>query len=149
MRTIGKRTFCLLLACAALLPAAAYAAPTGQPPVQFTTGDLPWGRVICGTMIVVGLICLGVFLLKKMGGGVLTARGRYMELLEVRPVARGVNLFLVRVAGRVVLLGSSGEHVTQLTEFPEDQLPSFDTEKEHVGLEGFRSLLSRLAGASR
>ena len=138
-----------MLASATLMPAVAYGAPAGQPPPQFTTTDLPWGRVVCGTMIVIGLICLGVFLLKKMGGGVLTARGRYMELLEVKPVARGVNLFLVRVAGRVVLLGSSGNNVTQLSEFSEDDLPQPDAEKAHVGLEGFKTLLTRLAGASR
>ena len=149
MRAIRRLTPYLLLASAVLLPAAAYGAPAGPPPMQFTAGDLPWGRVVCGTMIVIGLICLGVFLLKRFGGGVLTGRGRYMELLEVRPVARGVNLFLVRVAGRVVLLGASGDHVTQLSEFPEEELPRLDAEKQQVGLEGFKSLLSKLAGASR
>ena len=149
MRACTKRTQFLLLACGMLLPVVAYGAAAVPPPMQFTARDLPWGRVVCGTMIVVGLICLGVFLLKKLGGGVLTGRGRYMELLEMRPVARGVNLFLVRVAGRVVLLGSSGEHVTQLTEFPEEELPGPDAVKQQVGLDGFKSLLSRLAGASR
>lgn len=149
MRATGRRTFRMLLASLALLPALVRAAPAAPPPMDFSAGDLPWGRVVWGTLLVVGLICLGVFLLKRFGGGALIGRGRYMELLEVRPVMRGVNLFLVRVAGRVVLLGSSGQNVTQLSEFTEEELPRLEEEVRQVGLEGFRSLLSRLAGASR
>jgi flagellar biogenesis protein FliO len=117
--------------------------------MQLPATDLPWGRLVWGTLVVVGLICLGVFLLKKVAGGVLVGRGRYMELLEVRPVMRGVNLFLVRIAGRVVLLGSTGQQVTQLTEFPEGELPPLEEPARQVGLEGFRALLGKLSGASQ
>ncbi len=132
-----------MLGCLVLLPAA-QAAPPQQPPM-----DLPWGRVVWGTLVVVGVICLGVYLLKRVGGGTLVGRGRYMELLEVRPVMRGVNLFLVRVAGRVVLLGSTGQQVTQLTEFPEDELPVLEEPERPVGLEGFRALLGKIGGVQQ
>ncbi len=149
MRATVKFTLALVLGCLVLLPAAQAAVGAPTPPAQQPPMDLPWGRVVWGTLVVIGIICLGVFLLKKVGGGVLVGRGRYMELLEVRPVMRGVNLFLVRVAGRIVLLGSTGQQVTQLTEFPEDELPVLEEPEKAVGLEGFRALLSKLGGAQQ
>lgn len=146
MRSTLRWTLALTIGCLVLLPAAhaAPSAPAQQPPM-----DLPWGRVVWGTLVVIGIICLGVYLLKKVGGGALVGRGRYMQLLEVRPVMRGVNLFLVRVAGRVVLLGSTGQQVTQLTEFPDDELPVLEEPERAVGLEGFRALLSKIGGAQQ
>jgi len=149
LRVTGHPIGRLAIVLLTLGPAGAQAAPAEPPAMRLAPPDLPWGRVIWGTLLVVGLICIGVFLLKKLGGGALLGRGRYVELLEVRPVARGVHLFLVRVAGRVVLLGSTAENVTRLAEFSEDELPRPEPQEEPVGLDGFKSLLRKFAGAGR
>jgi flagellar biogenesis protein FliO len=153
LRAIAALTTGLSLLCPALASAEALSPAVGgartPPPMNLAPPDLPWGRVVWGTLVVVGLICLGVYLLKRVGGGALSGRGRYMEVLEVRPVMRGVNLFLVRVAGRVVLFGSTGQQVTQLSEFAEGELPTVVAPVRPVGLEGFRALLSKLGGAQQ
>jgi flagellar biogenesis protein FliO len=149
------------LAC---LAGAALAAPEGGPGEQVAIGSaqqsargepfpwdhesvrIPWGRLVAGTAAVSGLICLGVWMLKKLNRGGAFGRGRYLELLEARPVGRDVQLFLVRVAGRVVLLASGRSTVSRLAEFREDELPERDLAGPE-GLEGFRALLQKVMGA--
>jgi flagellar biogenesis protein FliO len=108
---------------------------------------IPWRRLVCGTIAVVALICVGVYVLKKLNGGAPLTRGRYLELLESRPVGRNVQLFLVRVAGKVVLLASGGGSVTQVAELAEEELPELSTASPPEGLEAFRNLFRKLAGA--
>jgi len=106
---------------------------------------IPWGRVVAGTAGVTALICFGVFLLKRLGGAPLT-RGKHLELLEARPIGRNVQLFLVRVAGKVVLLAATGGNVTAVAELAEDDLP--EPACEPAGeLAGFKDLVRRLRGA--
>ena len=103
-----------------------------------------WGRLLYGTTAVAGLICLGVFVLKKLGGGAMFGRGRYMDVLETRIVGRKVQLFLVKIAGRVVLLASNGENITSIAEFAEDELPLGEPVRQQRVENGFRSLLKSL-----
>jgi flagellar biogenesis protein FliO len=116
---------------------------------EFETPEVPWGRLVYGTTAVVGLICLGVYVLKKLGGGAAFGRGRYMDVLETRIIGRGMQLLLVRVAGRVVLLAASGETVTRVAEFKEEDLPAVQTEGEELEPDRFRNLLENLGVRKR
>ncbi len=120
--------------------------PSPQMPPLGQGLDVPWGRVVSSTLFVVALICVGVYVLKRLSGGAL-AGGRYMQVMECRQVGRKTELMLVKVAGRVVLLSSSGENVTRLAEFDECELPESEPVKSSEGVQGFRLLLHRLAGA--
>jgi len=109
--------------------------------------ELPWARLVSGTLAVAALTCLGVFLLKKVDRRGLLTRQRYMDVLEAKPLGRKTCLFLVRVAGRVVLLGTTGDQVTQLAEFAEDELPSAESAPAREGLGNFGAVIKRLVGA--
>jgi flagellar biogenesis protein FliO len=141
----------VLLPCATAL--AAPADPVDGPPQEwdwnYGSAGVPWARVIGGTTLVVGLVCVGVYLVKKLGGGALLRKGRYMELLETRVVGRRLQLFLVRVAGRIVLIASSGDHVTQVAEFPEGELADLQPAGQATAAEGFRGLFKKLAGVQQ
>lgn len=149
-----------LLPCLALLlmltvSADAWAAQgtqPGVPPGMEALGPLsaapsiPWWRLLWGTAAVVGLICLGVFAAKKLNGGLPLNRGRHMEVLEVRPAGRKVQLLLVRVADRVVLLACCGSNVTRLAELPAEEMPDLESPEAQGRPLSFRSLFRKLAG---
>ncbi len=108
--------------------------------------SVPWVQLVCGTLAVCGLICFAVFAVKKLNGGLPMNRGRYLELLESRTVGRNLRLFLVKVAGRVVLLAATDQSASCVAEFTDEELP-----QEAVGAgapagAAFGSLLKRLAG---
>jgi flagellar biosynthetic protein FliO len=109
--------------------------------------DIPWLRLLSGTALVVALICGGLWVLKKLNGGLPLSRGRYLELIESRPVGRNVQLFLVRVGERVLLLAAGSGNVTSVAELSADELPVAETDQAAGGVEGFRLLLKRMAGA--
>jgi len=111
--------------------------------------DIPWARILSGTLLVGGIACLAIWLLKKLNGGSPLARERYLEVLETRSVGRNVQLLLVRAAGKVVLLAVGGGGVACVAEFAADELPELDSAPAGHGLEGFRYLLKRLAGAQQ
>lgn len=126
------------------------ARPDGAPRMRswdYGRPDVPWGRLVTGTVAVVALICVGVYLLKKLNGGAPLTKGRYLEVLENRPVGRNVQLILVRVAGRVLLLAFGGENVTPVAEMSEAELPQATAQP--AGFDGFKSLIRKLAGAER
>ena len=69
-------------------------------------------------------------------------------------MGRKVQLVLVRVAGRLVLLASSGENVTRLAEFDEAELPQpeqapvEERTARPLGQARFKALLAKFAGAA-
>ena len=157
----GSLLLCLLMLSSIVSPAAAaptpegnstepvallrHGQPAGLPVLKATSPAVPWGRLAGGTALVVGLICAGVYALKKLNGGAPLNKGRYMEVLEARPVGRNVQLILVKVAGRVLLLAYGGEGVTPVAELSEEELPRLAGGP--AGLEGFKSLIKKLTGA--
>lgn len=135
-------------AAAAPVDAAAWTKAGGTSRLPGWTANapaVPWTRVAYGTAAVVALICVGVYVLKKLNHGAPLNRGRYLEVLEARPVGRNVQLILVRVAGRILLLAYGGESVTPVAELSEEELPK--SSSPAGGLEGFKALLKRLTGA--
>ena len=104
---------------------------------------VPWVRMLSGFLVVVAVICLGVFLLKRLNGGAALSRGRYLGIIESRPVGRKMHLYLVRVAGRVVLIAAHGDHATTVTEFAEEELPALQERPGASGAGGFGDLLKR------
>jgi flagellar biogenesis protein FliO len=111
--------------------------------------SIPWARVIGATGSVIALVCIGVFVAKKLDSGRLLRGGRYVELLESRAVGRRLQLYLVRVAGRVVLLAQTGATVTRVAEFDQQELPCPEAEGRPVSAGGFTRLLRKLAGAAQ
>ena len=109
---------------------------------------IPWGQLVWGTAVVVGLICLGFWGLKKLNGGLPLNKGRYLEVLEARPVAGKVQLFLVKVGDRVVLLAATADNVTAVAEIPADELPQPAGADSRTVAGGFAVLLKKLAGAT-
>ena len=85
--------------------------------------SFPWVRLVCGTAAVGAIVCFGVWGLKWLNGGSPLNRGRYMEVLESRPIGHKVQLFLIKVGGRIVLLACRGENVASLAQFEEGELP--------------------------
>lgn len=125
-----------------LLPMSRGAAPLAglaEPP------SIPWVRVVSGTAAVIALICFGVYGLKRMNGGLPFTRGRHMELLESRPLGRGVQIYLVRVGERVLVLGHADGEVSCLTELGSEELPPAPADAPKP-VRGFTSLLSKAMG---
>ena len=111
--------------------------------------EIPWAQIASGTLLVSALACLAVWLLKKFNGRSPLSRGHYLDVLEARSVGRNVQLLLVRAAGKVVLIAVGGGSVACVAEFAADELPDLDTAPAGHGLEGFRCLFKRLAGAQQ
>ncbi|MFO7956046.1 MAG: flagellar biosynthetic protein FliO [Candidatus Brocadiia bacterium] len=159
MRRRRNTTWLVSLAAVVfLIPAAVDAAvdeaPAPQPapdgetfPWEPADHDVPWARVLGGTLFVVGLVCVGVYVIKKLDGGAFR-RGQYLEVLESRAVGRKLELHLVRVAGRVILI-ASGEHgVAAVAELNEEELPPLEEADERPAADGFQTLLQRFAGGN-
>ncbi|MFW6118981.1 MAG: FliO/MopB family protein [Planctomycetota bacterium] len=123
-------------------------APTAEElPWESADYDIPWARVLGGTLFVVGLVCVGVYAVKKLGPGAFR-HGKYLEVLESRAVGRKLELHLVRVAGRVILI-ASGEHgVAAVAELNEEELPPLEAVEGRPAADGFQMLLQRFAGGN-
>jgi len=110
--------------------------------------DIPWARTVGGTLFVVGLVCVGVYVVKKLDRSAFQ-RGRYVEVVESRAVGRKLELHLVRLAGRVILVASGEQGIARVAEFPEGELHPLQDADERPSADGFHSLLQRFAGADR
>ena len=118
-----------------------------EPPAWTQAGlSVPWVQLFSGTLAVCGLICVAVFIVKKLNGGLPLNRGRYLELLEARPVGKNLRLFLVKVAGRVVLLAATDQSASCVAEFADGELPQEAVAAGAPTGVAFGSLLKRLAG---
>ncbi len=106
-----------------------------------------WGRLAAGTAAVLALVCLGVFVLKWLNGGMPLNRGRYLELLESRPIGSKVQLFLIKVGQQAVLIACRGETVARVAQFHEDDLPEpHPAPQVHAALKGrFKAMLHRIS----
>jgi flagellar biogenesis protein FliO len=154
MEIVAKvRYWMVLVAVLLLAPTVRAAADPQQPDSSPRWGgkgqetSIPWMRVLGATCFVVGLTCVGVYVVKKLDRKGLLRRGQHMDLVEARMVGRKLQLYLVRVGDRVIMLASAGDTVTRVAEFGEDELPKLDAAPRVAERSGFRSVFSNLLGA--
>jgi len=105
-------------------------------------------------LIVLVLLVVTLIAIKKMGPKMGIAGGKRLQLLEVQNLGGRQKLVLVRVNNEQVLVGLSGQNITQLGQFPHTDIrPLGDREdvngtdvldSEITSKEGFRQILSRV-----
>ncbi|HOF17697.1 MAG TPA: flagellar biosynthetic protein FliO [Phycisphaerae bacterium] len=98
-------------------PAAGLEGQTVAPPRDTTGTDLGggWGRTLAALAIVVGLIFLLRWVLRRMGSPAAARRGP-MEVIARTTVSGRQQLLLVRLGERLLVVGSGPEGMTSLGE---------------------------------
>lgn len=113
----------------------------GQPQVD-------WERLAGGMAAVLGVLCLGVYALKKLRAASLGGEGRYIEVIESRALGRKVQIYLLRVGDRVLLIACTEDKVSSVAELGSDELPE-QPEKSDKGEAGrFSGLVQSLVRGS-
>ncbi|QJA05528.1 flagellar biosynthetic protein FliO [Thermosulfurimonas marina] len=77
-------------------------------------------RVLGITLLLVGLVVLAAYLLRRGRWG-LSEKGREIRVEEMRPLGLKHRLALVRVRGRVLLLGLSEKGITLLRDWEDEK----------------------------
>ena len=109
-----------------------------------------WWRTALALGLVVGLIFLARYLMRRLGGGAAKAGGGAIDVLARTSVSPRQQLLLVRLGRRLLLVGSGPEGMTPLSEItdPEEvdrMLKLVETSKA----ESFAEILRRKAAAVR
>lgn len=100
---------------------AAPAAPAGSPAPETGAGTL-LVKGVFALVLVLGLLLGGVALLKKIAPGMgAGASGRGMEILGRTPIGPKHAAVLLRVGGRVLVLGVSGDRMQTLAELKDPE----------------------------
>ena len=105
-----------------------------------------WGEfvnMIITLMIVVALIFISVIVLKKVMRSRMhhINRGARIKIIERRPINQKASLYLVDIAGKIVMIGESPAGLNLITE-----LPDMKIEEEPVAVASkLRSLIRRNA----
>jgi len=102
--------------------------------------------------LVIGLVLLLRFGVAKFGGRVTTSQSRSVEVLSRTSVAPKNHVLLLRVGGRVLVVGDSGAGLRTLTEIEDPDevaslLASVEADRETSVTHGFNRMLSRYTGA--
>lgn len=100
-----------------------------MPGTKCVAPQIDWDRIAYGIAAVMGLLCVGVYGLKKLREHSFGSTGRYVDILDSRVLGRKGELVLVQVGERVVLLARTGDRIDKLAEFTRDELP----EQEETG----------------
>lgn len=87
-----------------------------------------WGEfvnMILTLLIIVGLIFVSVIVLKKIMRSRLhhMNKGASIKILERRPINQKSSLYLVDIAGKIVIIGESQAGIHLITELPEFEQP--------------------------
>lgn len=72
--------------------------------------------------LVFGLLA-GLLLIVRKLAGAPSAGGKHIKVIETTTLGPGRTVTLVQVAGRCLLLGTTGERIERLTEFATGELP--------------------------
>jgi len=75
---------------------------------------------LTSVILVFGMLGGLLWMLRRWGSAPL--RGRHIEVAETVPIAAGKSLSVVKVGGRVLLLATTNEGVTLLTELDPNEL---------------------------
>jgi len=86
-----------------------------------------WGEfvnMIITLMIIVGLIFISVIILKKIMRSRMAQvnRGAWIKIIERRPINQKASLYLVNVAGKLVVIGESQAGLNLITELPDVEM---------------------------
>lgn len=139
-----RRVLVLLPLFLWLAPAVACAADAPPPQqkefLSYDEGsDLPeapsgWallGRLLGSLAIVLGLIVVAAYVLKRMmaSSRLSAGRGKFLDVIQVTPLGGKRQILLVRVAGRLLVIGASGDNLSLLTELPDEDAAATASEK--------------------
>ena len=84
------------------------------------------GRLFGSLAIVLGLIVITAFVLKRMLANPKHASargaGKLVQVIQTFPLGGKRQIYLVKVAGRVLVIGCSGDNLSLLTDLPEDEV---------------------------
>jgi len=118
--------------------------------LNYSEADVPeapsgWavlGRLFGSLAIVLGLIVLTALLLKRMlVNSKHTPGGKLVEVIQTFPLGPKRQIYLVKVAGRVLVVGGSGDNLSLLTDLPENEVVA--------GAQTVEAALEQSAGAVR
>ncbi len=93
-----------------------------------SAGEAPSGWAVLGRLfgslaIVLGLIVITAFVLKRMlANSKHTPGGKLVQVIQTFPLGGKRQIYLVKVAGRVLVVGGSGDNLSLLTDLPEDEV---------------------------
>lgn len=135
--------------------------PLGSSPGQHNTSDdsdtLGGGEgwvlnTLTALGLVIGLVLLLRFGITKFGGRVAAAPSRAVEVLGRTAVAPKNHVLLLRVGGRVLVVGDSGAGLRTLSEIEDPDevaslLASVESDRQTSATSGFNRLLERYTGS--
>ncbi len=136
-----KRTRCMT-ACAAVLgalaPSVARAASDGA-----AAAGVSAVRLLASLAVVVALVYVVAWALRRAGRHRVGASGRMMEVVDVLPLGPNSRLVVVRVGERTLVVGAGDHAVTPVTELDAGEIAALEAAETVVPL---RRRLARLAG---
>lgn len=102
--------------------------------------------------LVIGLVLVLRFAVAKMGGRPTTSASRAVEVLSRTSVAPKNHVLLLRVGGRILVVGDSSNGLRTLSEVDDPDevaslLQSVEADRETSMTNGFNRMLSRYTGA--
>lgn len=104
-------------------------------------------RILAALLIIIIVIYVGVFLLRRMSGNRLgSGRGRTIQVIEQTYLAPKKSVCLLKLADRAVLIGVTDASITMLTELEWDSLPPDLVKKLAESPAGFSGFLNDAAG---
>lgn len=124
-------------------------AETSQVSVPSVTGTIlpSLSRVIISLLVIVVMIYLCVFLMRRLSGGRINGnRGKTVRVLEQTYIAPKKSVCLLKLADRLVLIGVTEAGISLLTEMDYNSLPSEYLMKNAVATEGFSGFLNGAIG---
>lgn len=89
-------------------------------------------RILSTLLVVIALIIAAIFVLKKKYG-IKTNMGRGKKLIQIiehMPLGPKKSIFLIKVAGKNLLIGSTNDKINLISEIREDVTPNEVTHKE-------------------
>jgi flagellar biosynthetic protein FliO len=104
-------------------------------------------RILAALMVIIIVIYVGVFLLRRMSGNRLGAgRGKTIQVIEQTYLAPKKSVCLLKLADRAVLIGITDASITMLTELEWESLPPDVVKKLAESPAGFSGFLNDAAG---
>lgn len=148
----------LVLASDAIAAEGRAAAPAEQPAyLAYAEKGLPGtpgaatlvGRVLGSLALVLGLIIVAAFVVKRWLGAARVAvagKGKVSQLVEVTPLGGKRFLYLIRVADRLLVVGAGGERMELLSEIRDPEVLGQIEETTQARKTDFLNLLRRMRG---